>query len=419
MVSLARFYRRVLQILGGRQHSNIVVPFYEQVKHELPVSETLSSLVSMSSSDGCSITSLEPRSACKPHRMPDLGCQLPTAVPLPPQVTLQHASGIPTETSPSGLPLPNSNSCATTFKLHGKSYILGITIGKGAHGTVRAGKLQQAGMPVQNVAVKVVHKSNIFLDHIPVIDSVGSGGGAASQVEQEIACLKLAGESGCRFLASLVDTFQDNVAVYIVMPLYKQDLLSRMIELRDQGLSLNMEIIKIYAAELFLGLQALHEWGIFHSDLKPGNILIAADGHLRIVDFSSSETTSGLSSGDRGTHGYAAPELCGSPWYSSTAADLYSYGVVLLEIIVLPCPIFKGDWSHDRTSVCVTADASPHPVDSCGARDLVQRLMHQSPIARPSKGQIRTHPFFCGIDWNQLSYGKLPALTTDVLGSPF
>jgi len=46
---------------------------------------------------------------------------------------------------------------------------------------------------------------------------------------------------------------------------------------------------RIYIAEIILAVEALHQLGYIHRDLKPGNFLIDKDGHLKLIDFGLSK----------------------------------------------------------------------------------------------------------------------------------
>ena len=63
---------------------------------------------------------------------------------------------------------------------------------------------------------------------------------------------------------------------------------------------------KFYAAEIILGLAYLHDFNIVYRDLKPENLLLDPEGHLRITDFGLSKTDIG---------GDTAQSLCGTPEY--------------------------------------------------------------------------------------------------------
>ncbi|MGN0603308.1 MAG: protein kinase [Oscillospiraceae bacterium] len=82
-------------------------------------------------------------------------------------------------------------------------------------------------------------------------------------------------------------------------------------------------------------LSVLHSRGIVHRDIKPSNILIAPDGHIRLIDFDASRYYDDSKDNDTrclGTKGYAPPEQFG---YSQTSAasDIYSLGVTLKTVL--------------------------------------------------------------------------------------
>ena len=87
-------------------------------------------------------------------------------------------------------------------------------------------------------------------------------------------------------------------------------------------------------------LSALHQSGIFHLDVKPGNILVDRDGVYKLADFGSSRDMDEIGKGDfpMGTLHYAAPELLTRRRMKNTQddairADIYSLGMVLYELL--------------------------------------------------------------------------------------
>jgi serine/threonine protein kinase len=88
--------------------------------------------------------------------------------------------------------------------------------------------------------------------------------------------------------------------------------------------------------EVLSALEASHEEGILHRDLKPGNVMLTEKGVAKVVDFGIAKAVEGLDLTDSGltlgTPGYLAPErIAGDP--ATPATDVYSVGVILYEML--------------------------------------------------------------------------------------
>jgi len=107
--------------------------------------------------------------------------------------------------------------------------------------------------------------------------------------------------------------FQDNNHLYLVLDLSMGgDMHVHIDRHREAKNHFNMEEVRYFAASLALALDYCHSKLILHRDIKPDNILVDANGHLRITDFGISAK---LASADAkctnssGTLQYMAPEI--------------------------------------------------------------------------------------------------------------
>ena len=109
-------------------------------------------------------------------------------------------------------------------------------------------------------------------------------------------------------------------------------------------------------------LRYAHGRGMLHQDIKPGNLLVSADGHVHLIDFGLSAMMDGLESAAQPciavSNGYTAPELLTGA-AASTASDIYSIGVMLYQLLV-------GDWSRPLPKLQASFISSPivHPARS-------------------------------------------------------
>ncbi len=99
-------------------------------------------------------------------------------------------------------------------------------------------------------------------------------------------------------------------------------------------------IVKV-GRDICSALSALHERGIFHLDVKPGNIFVNKEGIFKLGDFGTARNIFDLGKGDFpvGTLHYAAPEVLSTRSVKHTAedaiyADIYSLGMVLFELFI-------------------------------------------------------------------------------------
>lgn len=135
----------------------------------------------------------------------------------------------------------------------------------------------------------------------------------------------------------------NGVPFYVMERLVGETLGTR---LRREG-RFTLEVACRYAREMLLGLQAAHEIGVVHRDVKPANVFVTGEGVVKVLDFgvakalfdpSAKATARGIAIG---TPRYMAPEQI-SGQVVDGACDLYAVGLVLFEMLAGRGPFVAG-----------------------------------------------------------------------------
>lgn len=165
---------------------------------------------------------------------------------------------------------------------------------------------------------------------------------------------------------------------------------------------------RFYAAEMVLALSHLHKNGIIYRDLKPENVLIDSDGHLKLTDFGLSkmkQPQEGLTNTFCGTPEYLAPEIIKNVGHNF-AVDWWSLGMLLYEMISGINPFKQAiqmkKSRHEVMKQITERDIEILPGFSANASDLLRGLLKRDPEERLNIDQIKAHPFFSTISWEQL-----------------
>eukprot|EP01125_Pyxidicula_operculata_P015498 TRINITY_DN5260_c0_g1_i2.p1 TRINITY_DN5260_c0_g1~~TRINITY_DN5260_c0_g1_i2.p1 ORF type:complete len:366 (-),score=78.59 TRINITY_DN5260_c0_g1_i2:1300-2397(-) len=203
------------------------------------------------------------------------------------------------------------------------------------------------------------------------------------------------------FLMRLHYSFQTPDKLYLVMDFVNGGELFFHLQ-KDRRFS--EERSKFYASEIVLGLQHLHENGIVYRDLKPENLLLDDEGHVKITDFGLSKE--GMLGDERtktfcGTPEYLAPEILDGKQYGR-AVDWWSLGTLIYEMLVGLPPFYNEDVQkmyHQK----MTAEVSiPDRLDE-STKDIIRKFLDKNPETRlQNPEEIKSHPYFSGIDWEKL-----------------
>ncbi len=188
-------------------------------------------------------------------------------------------------------------------------------------------------------------------------------------------------------VVTLYDVAKEGGAPFVVMELVASRSLA---ELLHEG-PVPLERALAIGAAVAAALQAAHAAGITHRDVKPGNVLVAHDGRIKLTDFGIARnpadqtmTATGLM---LGSPAYIAPEVA-SGGQVSPAADLWGLGATLFAAVEGRPPYDAGDPVMTVSSVVL--DDVPTPSCSGPLAEVIGGLMVKDPAARMSLSEVRT-----------------------------
>ncbi|RFA23458.1 serine/threonine-protein kinase [Subtercola boreus] len=185
-------------------------------------------------------------------------------------------------------------------------------------------------------------------------------------------------------IANVFDYGEEEGSAYLVMELVPGEALSVILE-REHVLSTD-RVLDIMA-QTASALQAAHNAGLVHRDIKPGNLLITPDGRVKITDFGIARIADQVpltATGQvMGTVQYLSPEQASGQSASSTT-DIYSLGIVAYECLAGKRP-FSGE-SQVAIAMAQINDAPPPlPVTIAEpVRNLVLSCIAKKPVDRPA-----------------------------------
>ena len=274
-----------------------------------------------------------------------------------------------------------SAACLPTPKLSMNDFNIISKIGRGYYGKVM---LVQKKDTLELFAIKSIHKSFLVQN------------GKTSSV---IAERNLMMKAKYPFLVTLFFTFQTESKFYLGLEYVPGGDLSFY---RHRVDKIPFEDIRLYIAEIGLAITYLHSIGIVYRDLKPENVLIDSDGHIKLVDFGLSKDICNVNTTSTfcGTPGYIAPETIQQKTYGYKV-DEWALGVLLYDIVFGYLP-FEGETMNAQyRSIVKNEPKIPDGTDPA-LSDIILQLLRKDPKSRPMFSELKNHPFFAGLEWDKV-----------------
>ncbi|KAJ8549088.1 hypothetical protein K7X08_032795 [Anisodus acutangulus] len=246
-------------------------------------------------------------------------------------------------------------------------YQLNRLLGRGSFAKVYHGRCLDDNT---EVAVKVINKT------ITTIDA-----SMEPRIIREVSAMRRLNHHPN--ILKLHEVMATKTKIYFVMELaHGGELFTK---LNRRGGRFSESTARFYFHQLVSALHFCHQNGVAHRDIKPQNLLLDKDGHLKISDFGLSalpeQLRNGLLHTACGTPAYSAPEVVYRKGYDGAKADAWSCGVILFVFLAGSLPFDDSNLPNMYKAIHRREFQFPDWV-SKPARRIINRLLDPNPDTR-------------------------------------
>lgn len=313
-----------------------------------------------------------------------------------------------TSSSPTISPSSTSSFSSTRSKkkLSISDFLILSELGRGAYGKVL---LVQSKKTQKKYAIKSIDK--FFLDKL-------------NKSHEALIEKEMLSKLDHKYLMKLIACFQNSQKLFFLMDYYKNGTLLDIIN--NNGI-LPKQIAIFYLSQLLSVLEYFQQKHIAHRDLKPNNILIDDNKHIKVIDFATcvyigkvyDKTTkqfitkegNNINNDDIiGTVEYASPEMLNNKVENEKSCDIWALGVIMYQMFHGFTP-FKGNCHNDIVANIKEGSYTMREDLDKSCKDLIDKLLQydvDKRIGMKDINEIKSHVFFKGVDFDNIEYPDEP-----------
>ncbi|XP_008801037.2 mitogen-activated protein kinase kinase kinase 1-like [Phoenix dactylifera] len=260
------------------------------------------------------------------------------------------------------------------FKRRIRSWMRGGLLGSGSFGMVYEG----------------ISDEGVFfaVKEVSLLDQGSNAQQCILQLEQEIALLSQFEHEN---IVQYYGTDKEDSKLYIFIELVTQGSLASLY----QKYRLRASQVSAFTRQILNGLKYLHDRNVVHRDIKCANILVHANGSIKLADFGLAKeiTMFNMLKSCKGSVYWMAPEVVNPRKTYGPPADIWSLGCTVLEMLTRQIPYPNLEWTQALFKIG-RGEQPPIPNNlSRDARDFISQCVKLNPDERPSAAQLLEHPF--------------------------